>query len=362
MPRRFLCAAVVLASLSLAACAQETVEGPDWLVDPVQAQQLGFSTRWVADLKLPITQRIDYAKVIGDQMICIERPTSLVSAISLRDGRLLWQRVVGGPTDRLFEPFERGGRIVVNSNDRVFTIDPRTGQIESVSELDQMVGDAPAVRGDLAIFGGLNGRVFAHDVKIGYKVWAYDMTAAVQARPIIVGDSVFVADLAGRYALLNASTGVRAWHGRTFGPITGKPASSSIGIFVASHDQTLYCLNRAQGDDRWKYPTTSPLREDVALIGRTVYLFIPPGELQALDAITGEPRWTMQTAARPIAQYGQHILLRDKNALLSVDETTGELVDELPVQKRTNTVLTGPEDSLIIVTNQGQVTRLDRFR
>ena len=323
MPRRFLCAAVVLASLSLAACAQETVEGPDWLVDPIQAQQLGFSTRWVADLKLPVNQRIEHAKIIGDQVICIERPTRLVSAISLRDGRLLWQRVVGGPTDQLFEPFERSGRIVVNSGGRVFTLDPRTGQIESVSELDQMVGDAPAVYGDLAIFGGLNGHVFAHDVRIGYKVWAYNMGAAVQARPIIVGDSVFVANLAGQYALLDASTGEREWHGRTFGPVTRKPAASTIGIFLASQDQTLDCLNRAQGDDRWKYPTASPLREDVALFGRTVYLFIPPAELQALDAVTGELRWTMQTTARPIAQRDRQILLRDKNALLAVEEDKG---------------------------------------
>ena len=78
----------------------------------------------------------------------------------------------------------------------------------------------------------------------------------------------------------------------------------------------------------------------------------------ALDAATGNPIWTNATSGSPVKTIKGRLLLNDGASLIAVDPASGKTIVQVPV-KPLRTVLLGPADSLILVSERGQLTRLD---
>ena len=325
------------------------------LIDALDARDLGYTLQWATDLGVSGNQTLSYVEALGDVIVCVESPSNMVTAISLREGNILWRSVVGKPADKLFAPVRRDDRLLINSEQLLYSVDIKTGQMIEVSRLQSLVNHAPAVVGDTVVYGGLNHRVFAHDFRAGYSRWAYQLTERVFAQPATFGPNVFVADGNGVYAMFVAATGQLLWKGRTFSRVSAQPAMSHMGVFVASEDHALYALDGATGRDRWIFHTTEPLTRSPYVFPNTVILPLPGrGVIVAIHARTGAKKWQLPFMAEPIYQFEDTLLLHTDYSLLVVDIGSGKIFSEVPVH-RLRAVIHIPDRQLVLVSPGGRL-------
>jgi len=330
-------------------------------IEPFDAAEMGYVTRWVADLNLPKRQEIRRATVLEDLglLITVEKPTNLVSAIALRDGDLVWRQVIGNVQETLFEPYTvNEEQLLINSETRVYVLGAADGRIEGISELESTVVSNPVIFGDYAVFGGRNGMVFAHDIRAGFSKWSYKLTASILTGPVGSGSNVFVADSAGSYAMFDGKDGTLLWRNRTWGGVTSQPAVSLSGIYVACRDRSLYAFNRITGKDNWIYRTTVPLTDAPKPLGRLILQPVPKQGLHAIGANDGELKWTYDQPVEPVKLIDDTLLFMAPQLFLLLDAEDGTLVEQFPTRTLRDAV-PGPDDSLILVTPKGEALRLD---
>lgn len=331
------------------------------LIEPIDAREIGYVANWSQDLQIGGDDRLVFIEALGDLVVAVQHPSNIVTAVSARNGDVLWRQALGTRTDRLYRPARNGDFIIVNSDDRVFTLRATNGDHVHTQHLDTVVSSGPIVRGNQVILGGINGTIFAHNLDTGYPDWRYQLTDRILTPPIFVGDDAFAADGRGTYALVSAEGGELAWRGRTFGPVVAPPAADENTIYLASRDRSLYALNRVTGKDRWIYRSSGPLTLGPKSIGGLVLLPVPDDGLVALDAATGDVRWRIDEVLDPVVGIDGKILLaggRNARGLRIVNADSGRTVasaDTLPLMN----VLRGPDDSLILVSPKGRVMRIN---
>ncbi len=327
------------------------------LVEPADAARLGYVVNWSTNLGVPKRHTLSSVTLLGDLLFTVEAPGNLVSAISVRNGEVLWRRVVGAPTETVYTPVRDEDRAYFNNDTTLFTVGIAHGELIATAELAQVVETGPVLAGRYAIFGGVEGTVFAHDLDAGYAKWSYRLTSGIVVSPEESQQNVFVADSQGVYAALRAADGELIFRGRTFGPVSARPASTRSGIYVASHDQSLYALNRVTGSDKWVYRTASQLTQAPAALGQGVYLPVSGSGLVALGATDGKQRWATDLQAMAVHARGGNVLLLYPGGLRWVDEKTGRVVEDvqtMPLQK----IVPLPDGGLLVVSPGGRVHRL----
>lgn len=360
---RHLCCRGVLLLLVvlLAGCAaggDRALRRSGLLIEPVDAREIGYVANWSQNLRIHGDDSLAFVEVLGDVVVTVQHPNNIVSAVSARNGDLLWRTALGTRTDRLYRPTRAGEFIVVNSDDRLFTLRATNGDPVHIQVLDSIVAAGPVTRGNQVILGGVNGTIFAHNIDEGYPDWRYLLTDRVRTPPILVNNHVFAADAKGTYALIAAEDGALAWRGRAFGPIIAPPAADQDAIYVASRDQSLYALNRVTGDDQWIYRSSAPLTVGPKPIGTLVLQPVPDDGVVALESSSGEMRWRIDEVLNPIVGDDDQILLAGGRGLRLVDADSGNTitqVDTLPLMD----VLRGPDDSLILVSPEGRLMRIN---
>jgi outer membrane protein assembly factor BamB len=332
------------------------------LINSNDAYKLRYTPRWSTSIAARAENDIAFATVLGDVVAIVERPQNMVSTINLRDGLVRWQVVVGDPLERIFEPVRLGDQILVNSESELHYLDAKNGRFAGNSHLESVVTDRPTIVGTDAIFGGLSGNLFAHATEQGFSRWRYRMTSGIVVRPVSSGFHVFVTDTSGVYAMFQARSGDLMWKGRTFGQNSATPVINDLGVFLASEDQTLYALNRSTGSDRWRFRASVRLRQSPVVIGNTVYLNVPDIALVAIDALSGDELWRIEGVnANPVSVHDGRLILATRDQLIVVDPQTGTSLAHALVQPLM-TVLAGPDDALILVSQDGRLMRLDPLR
>jgi outer membrane protein assembly factor BamB len=357
---------LLLAVVILTGCKSKPQPvGSAQLVEPLDAQRLGYVSAWVQDLSAG-SQKLSQAEVLDDVLVTVEVPSRLVSVISLSDGAQRWRKVVAEPLDEVFHPARNGNRILLNSENILYQLDAQSGQLVIMNDLVSPVGTGAVVingpDGALAVYGALTGKVFAMDLASGNARWADKLPGTILVRPASLENQVFVTDSLGGYAMFNAVTGERLWQGGTHDRISAQSAVTPNGVYVASEDQALYALNRANGRDRWIYRATGPLRRGPVLMGNSLYQPLPGNQLVSLDPLNKTELWRMPGDPQPVALLDQKLLVNYGSRLAAIDNQTGKTILEVPVTRPLKTVLRGPANSLILVSNDGHVQRLNPVR
>ena len=71
--------------------------GTGHLIEPGDALRLGYHLGPARDLAVPSGHAISHVAVLGDQLVVVESPSNLVTAISLGNGDTVWSRIIGSP-------------------------------------------------------------------------------------------------------------------------------------------------------------------------------------------------------------------------------------------------------------------------
>lgn len=333
------------------------------LIEPGPAAELGYRISWSRDLNLPRGQRVDSATVAGDLLITVESPENIITARSIRDGAIKWSLQLGNQLEDFFPPNRDGDKIYINSQTRMYTLRANSGEVTSRANLDVAVNAAPTYDPNtrLAIFGGANGLIFAHSVENNFARWRYKLPGQISHTPVRTDLDVFAVDGAGNYVMLETSSGNIQWRNRTLGPVVAAPALQGNEVIIASRDRKLYALNRTSGQDTWVYlGAERPLTGAPVALGRLIVLPLPPdGGIVALRAIDGEELWRSELNAEPVVERNRDLLLFTPRALHLLDLEDGEVRINAPTLTLQD-VIPGPNNSLILLSPDGRLLRLNR--
>ncbi len=328
------------------------------LIHPKDAAVLGYAVNWSASLDVPGRHNLSSATLLEDILVTVEAPGNLATAISVRDGSILWRQVIGEATENVYPPIRDENHVYFNNDTTFYTVSATSGDLLATSHLDHVVETGPVKFGSFAIFGAANGIVFAHDIETGYAKWSYQMSGGIVVPPVLNQRNVFVADSKGIYALIEAGTGTLMFRGRTYGPVTATPASNQTGNYVASHDQSLYAINRFTESDKWVYRSDRPLTEAPVALGQAVYLPLPNSGLVALSVADGDQLWHTEVNAVALAKSGDKIMLKIPNGLQWVDEKTGRVIADAPTQPLQYVIPVTDQGGLLVVSPGGRIHRL----
>jgi outer membrane protein assembly factor BamB len=328
------------------------------LIEPADAARLGYAVTWSTGLDVPRRNDLSSATVLGDTLFTVETPGNLVTAVSIRDGEVLWRRVIGQPTENIYPPIRDEEKVHFNNDTTFFTVSLKNGGLIATSALSHVVETGPVMIGRYAIFGSADGTVFAHDIDAGYAKWSYQLSAGIVVSPAESQQNVFAVDRKGVYASLAADTGELVFRGRTFGPVTAPPASTRNGLYIPSHDQSLYAINRVTGGDKWVYRTSKKLTDSPAALGQSVFLPLPETGMVALKDADGSESWKTDLKAQAVGISGSKVLLQYPGGMRWVDEDSGRVLSDAPTMPLQFVIPVQDEGGLLIVSPGGRIHRL----
>ena len=333
------------------------------LMAPADATKLDLSATWVSDLELDAGQEIRFAEVLGDLLVITQSPDPIATVVELDTGEIRWERSIGQQVSPLSRALRQDDELMFIADAvELFGFDVDTADLVRRQPLDTAASSQPVLHGELVLYGGLNGRVTGHNLRLGFGTWQYQLPAEIETTPAVRDNQVLVAAARGTYAMLLSDTGGLLWRGRTFDAVTADPSFAEAAALVASEDGSLYALDFNTGQDLWVHQTTTPLTEPAFPLGRNVYLPVPGQALLALDATSGEVLWRIETLGGrdtlPVMAMDDDLLAVRGNALLVLDPDDGREKLSLPTADPVR-IIEGPNDSLLLVTDDGRVNRFD---
>jgi outer membrane protein assembly factor BamB len=358
--RRFwsLVLALLVAAPAFAAEPPPAVPGQRLPMEPGEADKLGYVANWYQNLELPASQRVVEVTRLDDLLIVREAPRPMISAVDISDGELRWQQELGRPTDRFHAPVRRGDRILVPKETDLFELHARTGEVERHLRFDFVVAGDPALVNNILIYPSTGGTLIGFHLDHRVRVWKHAMPRALHAPMVQRGGVVYATDSAGNYAAFDGVSGTKQWQRRTFDAVRGAPAIDSDTVYVPSTDSSLYAVNRQTGADRWVYHAEVPLEHPVYRLGRHLLATVPGKGLVALDHASGDQRWHLKQRLIPVSQRQGQLLLFRKAGLTLVRADVGVVITEASSDPLHN-VVAGPEGSVILITEDGRLQRLN---
>lgn len=106
-------------------------------------------------------------------------------------------------------------------------------------------GCAAVTKGHI-VFGARNTQVYSVDPKTGDLNWTTVLDAKVDSSPVIVGDKVYVGSTDGRFYVLSLKNGEKIWEKQFKGSFVGSPAVAFERLVIATNRGVVYCLGKKE--------------------------------------------------------------------------------------------------------------------
>ncbi|MEM6755724.1 MAG: PQQ-binding-like beta-propeller repeat protein [Planctomycetota bacterium] len=358
---RLLCLSFVLGTLGLALGCESmgrTGAKRDLLIASEDAVAMGFRVGWATNLAVPSRSHIQSITRVGDRLIVIEEPNSLVRSVRVADGSIEWTTQVGDPIETLLGAYEIDDTIYVLTDEKLWNIRPATGEVEAGEMLDHKAIAMAAEVDPLLAVGSVNGRVFGYDPIRGFAMWEYGLVTAIAA-PVIAEDPfVFAADTAGVYAMIDARDGQLRWRGRTFDAIVAAAALDRLAVYIPSTDRSLYAVDINNGEDRWIYRAPQPLTRSPVVLGLSVYQPIDEVGLVAISVQDGAEQWRHPEPLTALASDDRTLLAYGESGLRRLDVADGSVITSVatdPIQE----AMMLDNGTLLLVSPAGRLLTLN---
>ena len=232
-----------------------------------------------------------------------------------------------------FNPVYFDGKIFVNSETHLYSLDGHTGEYTArPTELNVPVQNGPGVSGRYAVFGSPTGNIFGHDLITNLTAFRYDLPGSITMRPCGQENAVFVADLSGNYIFFDTTKNGKPYgRGHFWGGVTAVPGYNRLATFVPCKDGSLYALNTNNGKDLWVYPhEQTPLEITPIASNRSVILPLEDGGLIAINAIGGDILWKAEQTfgrAEVVSPGGDVFYVDNETGLITViSSRTGKII------------------------------------
>lgn len=193
--------------------------------------------------------------------------------------------------------------------------------------------------GGLVIAAGHEGEVTACDALTGDRVWRAETDAPVSGGPGAGEGLVAVGTLDGEVIALDAGQGTQLWRARVSSEVLAPPLVAPGVVVVRTGDGKLFGLSSRNGSRIWVYDRTMPvltLRGSgaPALFEDAVIAGFDGGRVVSISLSDGQLRWESAVAVPSGRSELERIVDIDADILVA-------------------------DDTVFVVTFQGQVTALD---
>ncbi|MEX2672322.1 MAG: PQQ-binding-like beta-propeller repeat protein [Phycisphaeraceae bacterium] len=320
-----LTAVVVMAIGLLGGCQGGDGNGPRLLVDPLDAQQLGYTVDWQIDLALPEQSQLMYAELLGDRLVTVE-DQNIVSVIDADNGDILWRHQVTRPTDQLSRPQRDGDRLVISSQRRAYVLNIDDGEIQSIIDLLHVSLGTPVVHNGLMIHASPRGVLFAQELDSGLLAWDFQVDVGFASAPTLTGGRIFATDLGGNVWSFDPLEGTLRWTRAVAEPVVAHPEAGERLVYVPSTDYSLYAMRLSNGSVQARHYATGSLDRSPFLVNGLLLQAVSDDAMLSLNPEDiREVRWRSEELvdARPIQVRGTTLDLYQDGQLIHIDTGDG---------------------------------------
>jgi outer membrane protein assembly factor BamB len=273
-----------------------SLQWPIYGVNPARTQtHLGIKLRppfrvaWNRDLG----SLLEFPAVVWNGVAYVNNLRGWLRALSMKNGRLLWQRRVGRRMASSPGIDPKRGLLVTTSMSpgNVNVVSMKTGRVKWRFHTG-LAEPSPVIRNGLAYFGATNGNVYALDLHRRRPRWVFHGGAKITGSPALVGNRLFIGDYAGRVFALNARTGGLIWRGSAGSRVYGTVAVAGGRVFAPSVFSGLSALSARSGRLLWRIPVGAYLYSSPAVYRSRVYFGAYTGLVYCASAASGRILWT----------------------------------------------------------------------
>jgi outer membrane protein assembly factor BamB len=178
-----------------------------------------------------------------------------------------WEQPLGDRITVHATPLLAGGRlIVVNDAGDVVAMDPTDGSVQWTVALASPVYTSVAANEFTIFVPTTRGRFFALDATQGHIVWKFSVPDSTVrfAAPAVDGNLVIFGASDGVVRAFDAKTGALQWTFEDDAAMTAPPLLTPETVYIGTMGQMLLALDRADGQLRWEYELKGRLKSAMA--------------------------------------------------------------------------------------------------
>jgi outer membrane protein assembly factor BamB len=242
--------------------------------------------------------------VINKNLVFVTSKSGYVTAVTLREGRKLWQvhlkrrRISSAPA------VDQGVVVVATMQPQLIALEAESGNLLWRAELPNQVLASPTISHSRVVVKTIDGKVLAFALKTGQRLWIYDHGAPTlmlrpSSAPQIIDNKVVVGFSDGTLSALRLSNGELVWEYTVALPqgvtqadqlvdIAADPLLGTQVVYVATYQGKLAALSLQSGQPLWQRPFSS--YSGLAL-GKNLYVTDSEGGLWAFNRLTGRVLW-----------------------------------------------------------------------
>ncbi len=159
---------------------------------------------------------------------------------------------------------------------------------------------APVSGNGLVYLSSWNNKVYALDPQTGQAKWTFTAGKLLNASPTVGPDgTVYVGAYDHKVYALDGKSGAKKWEFSTGDVLNNSPAVSKGLVYVGAKDHTLYALDPASGTAKWTLKTGAAVASPVVGDDGTVYT--GADGIYAVDGQTGKAKWALNSGYDPEA-------------------------------------------------------------
>jgi outer membrane protein assembly factor BamB len=188
----------------------------------------------------------------------------------------------------------RGGWLIAASAEHVMAFRASDGK-QVWNRRIGGVTERPAIDGPTLYMSTVDGRVVAVEVATGSLVWERRVGTEL-TEPLAIGERVYLGANRRHFVCLKARNGDVDWRATIGAAVRGAPAVDAAHVYLVAMDNLLRALDRHNGALRWKRDLTHRPSSGPVVLGGTVTVPGMTPLLNGYDARTGAPaaQWKLK--------------------------------------------------------------------
>ncbi|MFQ5735450.1 MAG: PQQ-binding-like beta-propeller repeat protein [Thermodesulfobacteriota bacterium] len=272
----------------------------------------------------------------------------------------------GHPKSQLSSPALSGGALFVGSTDSEFySIDMDTGKLLWKFDAGAPIEAPPAVTEQIVCFGSSDGILRCLD-RSGRPLWEFRVRSEILSSPVIRDSMVYFTSADDRLYALAAQTGEKLWtyRRRIFKTVTPRVYASAAysdgRLYAFFSDGTLVCLAADTGKELWKkrvvrgFDGAAPVRRTPLVSGKTVYAIDDKNAVLALDSSTGDVKgiYNIIKAVNFVVLDDRKLVVAGQERIVSMDMPTGAILWKKELAHSPLQSIFAAGDILYVLSNQ----------
>ena len=251
-----------------------------------------FRVVWRRDMK----SLLEFPAVVWEGVAYILDFRARLTAISMRNGRILWRHRIGrvAASSPAVDAARRQLVVTTKEPGRVRVVAMRTGKVRW-SRSTARAEASPVISRGVAYFGDDGGHMYALDLRRRKVRWAFSGAGKITSSAALARGRVYFGDYNGRVFALSARSGRRLWVGSAGTRVYGTVAVARGRVFAPSVFSGLSALSARTGRLAWRIPVGVYTYSSPAYYRGRVYFGTYAGVVYSVEADSGRVRWRGRT-------------------------------------------------------------------